>query len=134
MTPAQITKKTKQIRRWLHDEGGSNPDHRELARKFLLGKEQALDIVKLAGESRSDLNYNDSRLEQRIYLILELGGSGSLWICSFLDKSKHVIDSVLYHAPNRDEARRQAVEAYLKKGDLGQYCGFIVQEEEHGGY
>lgn len=57
-----------------------------------------------------------------------------LWLCSFLDKNKRVIDHITYRAVSRDDARRRAVEMYLQNGDKALYAGFVVNEEKHGGY
>lgn len=57
-----------------------------------------------------------------------------LWLCSFLDKDKRVVDHVTYRAVSRDDARRIAVERYLENGDKALYAGFVVSEEKHGGY
>lgn len=56
------------------------------------------------------------------------------WLISFLDKGKRTIDHVVIKARTRDDARREAVELYLKNGDRAIYAGFVVTEEKHGGY
>lgn len=57
-----------------------------------------------------------------------------LWLCSFLDTNKRVIDHFTFRAPSRDDARRRAVQVYLQNGDKAIYAGFVVTEEKHGGY
>jgi hypothetical protein len=56
------------------------------------------------------------------------------WLISFLDTEKHTVDSVLIHAPTRNDARREALELYAQNGDRAIYAGFVVTEEKHGGY
>jgi hypothetical protein len=57
-----------------------------------------------------------------------------LWLVSFLDKNKRVIDHATFRAVDRDSARRRAVEMYLQNGDKAIYAGFVVNEETHGGF
>lgn len=138
MKPAAIAKKTKQIRRWLVDtaELSRNVSYdispAKLMREFDgLTLEQATSIHKRAMEPGTV-----TELEQHIYLVLEnaAGGKELTWLCSFLDQNKRVIDHVVYKAPTRNDARRQAIDLYAKNGDKGLYAGFVVTEEKHGGY
>ncbi len=55
------------------------------------------------------------------------------FLISFINASKGLVDNAHFQG-TRDDARRRAVELYLKSGDTGPYAGFVVTLEEHGGF
>lgn len=55
------------------------------------------------------------------------------FLINFIDARKKLVD-VAHFEGSRDDARRKAIELYLRSGDTGSYAGFVVTLEEHGGF